>query len=114
MSRRRHLIRPIRGQFFACTQCPLSSVIPTPIKVNFDSRVGLRTRSKQDSRNILDHTGLETLPRYGQGVYIKPEGETLIKIPYIQQEEIDRLVTWWENQQPQRQLNIIQWLKGAR
>ena len=98
----------------ACTQCPLSSVIPTPIKVNFDSRVGLRTRSKQDSRNILDHTGLETLPRYGQGVYIKPEGETLIKIPYIQQEEIDRLVTWWENQQPQRQLNIIQWLKGAR
>ena len=29
----------------AATQCPLSAVIPTPIKVNFDSRVALRTRS---------------------------------------------------------------------
>lgn len=103
----------------ACTQCPLSSVIPTPIKVNFDSRVGLRTRNKQDSRNILDHSGLETLPRYGQGVYLKPEGETLIKIPCIKDEELDRLVKWWECQKPytipqRKQFNIFQWLKGAR
>lgn len=96
----------------ACTQCPLSSVIPTPIKVNFDSRVGLRTRNKQDSRNILDHAGLEELPRYGKGIYYKPEGEQLINIPYVKQDEIDRLIIWWEEQKPQK-YNFIKWLKGA-
>lgn len=54
----------------AATQCPLSAVIPTPIKVNFDSRVALRTRSGQDSRNILGVTGCELLPRYGQAMIL--------------------------------------------
>ena len=79
----------------ACTQCPLSAVIPTPIKVNFDARLGLRTRSAQDSRNILGYAGLETLPRYGQGVYMTPEEDTLYNIPYIPDEERQRLIKWW-------------------
>ena len=45
----------------AATQCPLATIIPTPIKVNFDSRVALRTRSAQDSRNIFRGEGLRTL-----------------------------------------------------
>lgn len=79
----------------ACTQCPLAAVIPTPIKVNFDARLGLRTRSAQDSRNILGYAGLETLPRYGQGVYMTPEEDTLYNIPYIPDEERQRLIKWW-------------------
>lgn len=59
------------------TQCPLAKVIPTEIKVNFDARVALRTRSAQDSRNILSVTGCELLPRYGKGYYMTPEGVTL-------------------------------------
>ena len=66
--------RAANVHIIAATQCPLSAVIPTPIKVNFDSRVGLRTRSKQDSRNILGVGGCELLPRYGQGYYMTPEG----------------------------------------
>ena len=66
--------RAANVHIIAATQCPLSAVIPTPIKVNFDSRVGLRTRSKQDSRNILGLPGCETLPRYGQGYYMTPAG----------------------------------------
>ena len=84
----------------AATQCPLSAVIPTPIKVNFDSRVGLRTRSRQDSRNILGVPGCEVLPRYGQGYYMTPQGLTLYNIPMTPQEEITRLVKYWKHARP--------------
>ena len=91
--------RAAKVHVIACTQCPLSAVIPTPIKVNFDARVGLRTRSAQDSRNILSVTGCEQLPRYGQGYYMTPEGCNLWKIPMVSDEEIDRLVSWWTSKQ---------------
>ena len=79
----------------ACTQCPLSVVIPTPIKVNFDARIGLRTRSKQDSRNILDIPGCELLPRYGQGYYMKPGSTQLYNIPMIPDHELNNIIKYW-------------------
>ncbi len=81
----------------AATQCPLAAVIPTPIKVNFDSRVALRTRSAQDSRNILSRTGCELLPRYGQGYYMTPEGTYKYNIPMIDDNEIERLCSYWQS-----------------
>lgn len=87
--------RAARVHVIAATQCPLREVIPTPIKVNFDARVGLRTRGKQDSRNILDMNGCEQLPRYGQGYYMTPEGLTLYNIPYIAPEEINSVIDYW-------------------
>lgn len=82
------------------TQCPLAKVIPTEIKVNFDARIGLRTRSEQDSRNILGETGCELLPRYGQGYYMTPEGMSRYNIPMIPEEELDDRVQWWMGQKP--------------
>lgn len=82
------------------TQCPLAKVIPTEIKVNFDARVALRTRSAQDSRNILGVTGCELLPRYGQGYYMTPEGVTLYNIPMIPEEELSDRIQWWMDQKP--------------
>ena len=79
----------------AATQCPLATVIPTAISVNFDARVGLRTRNAQDSRNILQRTGCELLPRYGQGYYMTPAGLTLYNIPMIPDAETSRLCSWW-------------------
>lgn len=84
----------------AATQCPISAVIPTPIKVNFDSRVALRTRSAQDSRNILGSSGCECLPRYGQGYYMTPEGLTLYQIPMHTDREISQLVEYWRKARP--------------
>ena len=80
----------------AATQCPLAAVIPTPIKVNFDSRVALRTSCAQDSRNILGITGCECLPRYGQGLYRTPEGLTRYNIPMIPESEISALCKYWQ------------------
>jgi S-DNA-T family DNA segregation ATPase FtsK/SpoIIIE len=86
----------------AATQCPLAAVIPTPIKVNLDSRVGLRTRSAQDSRNVLGVTGCELLPRYGQGYYMTPEGLTLYNIPMQPQEDINQIIVYWKRTRPRR------------
>ena len=79
----------------AATQCPLREVIPTSIKVNFDARVGLRTGSAQDSRNILGFKGCEALPKYGQGYYKTPAGNTLYYIPMIDDAERARLLQHW-------------------
>lgn len=94
--------RAAKVHVIACTQCPISAVIPTPIKVNFDSRVALRTACAQDSRNILGVTGCELLPRYGQGYYRKPEGLDLWRIPMVDDSEIDRICRWWTSKQCQK------------
>lgn len=90
--------RAAKVHIILCTQTPIAKVIPTEIKCNFDSRVGLRTRSAQDSRNILGKTGLETLPLYGQGVYMTPKGDILYNIPYVDETEQNRLIKWWMKQ----------------
>lgn len=92
-----------------CTQSPIAKIIPTEIKVNFDSRVGLRTRSAQDSRNILGRAGLELLPTFGQGVYMTPQGDTLYNIPYVDEAEQKRLIDWWMEQSKP---SFLGWLFG--
>ena len=87
--------RAARIHLFCCTQCPLAKVIPTEIKCNLDSRVGLRTRSAQDSRNILGVAGCELLPRYGQGYYMTPEGIDRWRLPMIPDEDIASVVSYW-------------------
>lgn len=87
--------RAARVHLIACTQVCLASVITTPVLVNFDARVGLRTRNAQDSRNILQRTGCEKLPRYGQGYYMTPEGCDLWAMPLVTEEETAALVEWW-------------------
>lgn len=88
--------RAARVHIILATQTPIAKIIPTEIKCNFDSRVGLRTRSAQDSRNILGVTGLEALPRYGQGIFMTPEGDGLWNIPMVSDMEINRLLTHWK------------------
>lgn len=78
-----------------CTQTPVAVIIPTEIKCNFDSRVGLRTRSGQDSRNIIGVKGLETLPRYGQGVIMTPEDTFLSVIPMYSDTDRARVIEYW-------------------
>ena len=87
--------RAAKIHLIACTQCPLAKVIPTEIKCNLDSRVGLRTRSAQDSRNILGVAGCELLPRYGQGYYMTPEGLDRWNLPMIPEAWLDAIVTYW-------------------
>lgn len=79
----------------AATQCPLSKIIPTEIKVNFDSILGLKTATRQHSRNIIDCPGCEQLPPYGYGYYITPAGITLERLPLVPEKELQRVVNAW-------------------
>lgn len=90
--------RAANVKIIAATQCPLSTVIPTQIKVNFDTIIGLHTRSAQDSRNILGLPGCEQLPRYGQGYYMTPAGVELYNIPMYDEAEQVRIINHWAAQ----------------
>lgn len=82
------------------TQRPTKDIIDGQIKVNLDSRIALRCPTAQDSRNILDTNGAETLPRIGYGYYLTPETmkPVLVRVPYTPQDELNARVAWWENQ----------------
>lgn len=82
-------------QVICATQCPLSSVIPTKIKVNFNIVIGLHTRTAQDSRNILGETGCEKLPMYGQALILRP-GQEIVKekIQMIPEEWLQRIIEY--------------------
>ena len=87
--------RAARVHIIAGTQRPTTDVIAASITVNMDARVGLRTRCKQDSRNILGLSGCEQLPRYGQGYYSKPEGIQRYQLPMISRETITNQIRYW-------------------
>ena len=88
--------RAANVHIIAATQCPLAKIIPTEIKVNFDSILGLKTATKQHSRNIIDRPGCESLPPYGYGYYITPAGISLEKLPLIQESELQRVAEYWK------------------
>lgn len=92
--------RAARVHIILCTQCPLAKVIPTEIKVNFDSIVGLHTASALHSRNILGVNGCELLPQFGECYYTKPGHDILHykNIPYFSDEVLEERVKWWTDQ----------------
>ena len=90
--------RAAKLHIILATQCPISKILTTEIKCNFDYRFGLHTRSAQDSRNILGVNGCEELPQYGQSYYMTPQGLTLYNIPMIEDSEIEKLVKHWTDQ----------------
>lgn len=90
--------RAARVHIMACTQCPISKVIPTEIKVNFDSRLGLKTRNAQDSRNILDQSCCENLPRYGRGYFLTAEGLKLVNLPQMTDTQLETVINYWKSQ----------------
>lgn len=94
------IARAARVHVWAVTQCPLAEILCTPIKVNFDGIIALRTRSAQDSRNIIGVNGAETLPRYGRCLYITPDKMDVEcwEVPYIDDTQQQEMISFWMNQ----------------
>ena len=83
------------------TQRPTRDIISGDIKVNLDCRLALHCPTAQDSRNIIDRNGAETLPAYGQGILRRPSGElVLYDIPYTPDTEIYARIDYWRRQLP--------------
>ena len=87
------------------TQCPLSSVISTPIKVNV-TPLGLKTRNAQDSRNIVGRSGCEALPSHGTGIYVTPDYDGFVSIPYIPDCDIQARIDDWVHRYTLRRSQI--------
>ena len=90
--------RAARVHVILATQVPKANIIPTEIRENMTARFALHTANSTQSRVIMDQNGCESLPRYGQGFYVKPEGTGLYKIPYTTEAEIESNVAWWRDQ----------------
>lgn len=92
--------RAARVHLIVATQRPTRDIINGSIKVNMDSRVALRCPTAQDSRNIINIKGAETLPRYGYGYYLTPETlqPQLIEIPFTPAEDITERINFYLKQ----------------
>lgn len=73
----------------AATQTPARKIIPAELVVNFTDRVALRCVSPIESRQIIDKTGAEKLPKHGKAIYRNGDGYREMTIPYISTEEAE-------------------------
>lgn len=100
LQRLAQLGRAAHLHLIAATQRPTKDIINGQIKVNMDSRLALRCPTAQDSRNIINTKGAETLPRFGFGYYLTPETmrPELVKIPFTDPADLAARVKWWTDQ----------------
>lgn len=91
--------RAARIHVILATQHPSAKVIPSEVRNNFDSRVALGVQNADASRMIINRSGAEAL-HVGQCIIKTPEYREGVDCiaPYTPQEEINRLVAWWEDQ----------------
>ena len=84
----------------ACTQNVLAQTIPTVLKCNFSTILGLRTCNAQQSRFLISAPGCEMLPdpkREGKGYGFIRDGADLDKILVYKYPEADTeaVIRWW-------------------
>ena len=94
--------RAARVHVIACTQNVLATTIPTTLKCNFSTILGLRTATAQQSRLLIAVNGCETLPdpkREGKGYGYLRDGADLQKyeLHMFTEKEIQRLVDYWQS-----------------
>ena len=93
------------------TQRPSVDVVTGIIKANFPSRIAFQVSSKHDSRTILDTIGAEYL--LGQGdMLFKLSGGGMQRVhgAFVNDDEIARVVEFWEKERPQRfELDFAEW-----
>lgn len=94
--------RAAHVHMIACTQTVKAEVLPTTLTCNFDSRVALRTSTRQQSRMIIDVSGCETFPspiNAGKAFCFYRCGADLeaYEVPYISESDIAVLLDWWQS-----------------
>ncbi len=92
--------RAARVHVIACTQNVLAVTIPTVLKCNFSTVLGLRTCNAQQSRFLIASTGCEMLPdpkREGKGYGFIRDGADLEKLLIYKypDDQVDAVIQWW-------------------
>lgn len=92
--------RAAHVHLIACSQCVLAKIIPTELKCNLSTVLGLRTATKAQSRFLVAVPGCESLPDpavEGKGYAFLRDGANIEK-KYIHRytdEQIDQIVNYW-------------------
>ena len=94
--------RAAKVHLIACTQNVLAVTIPTVLKCNLSTVLGLRTCNKAQSRFLIAEGGCEMLPdpkTEGVGYGFVRDGADLEKILVYKypDEEIDAVIKWWKS-----------------
>lgn len=94
--------RAAHVHLIACTQNVLAVTIPTVLKCNFSTILGLRTCNAQQSRFLISATGCEMLPdpkREGKGYGFIRDGADLEKILIYKYDDavVDHVINWWQS-----------------
>lgn len=94
--------RAARVHIIACSQNIMAQTIPTVLRCNFSTILGLRTCNKQQSRFLINSPGCETLPNprtEGIGFGFVRDGADLLKIRIHRHTdgEINNLVSYWKS-----------------
>ena len=92
--------RAARVHVIACSQNIMAQTIPTVLKCNFNTIVGLRTATKSQSRYLISAPGCELLPdpkREGKGYGFVRDGADLEKkyIHKYSDSEINSVIHYW-------------------
>lgn len=92
--------RAARVHLIACTQNVMAVTIPTVLKCNFSTIIGLRTATRQQSRMLIDAPGCETLPNpktEGISYGFVRDGADLSKLKIFKYPDqyIQSLIRWW-------------------
>lgn len=89
--------RAANVKLLLATQRPTRSdgILKGAIAVNLDTKLGLRTITAQDSRNIIQVNGCESLPDYGYGIMQIKGRNKQIEIPLTPEEKIAERVQYW-------------------
>ncbi len=90
--------RAANVHLIVATQRPTREVIAGAIRVNLDCKIALHCATAQDSRNIIETKGAESLPRFGYGYILNPDGLQAVKIPAID-DKLPALVNYWTSKQ---------------
>lgn len=80
----------------ACTQAPSRKVIPAELTLNFTNRIALRCIFPIESKQIIGAKGAESLAKYGQAIYLDPDGLKKIDVPMIDKELILERINFWK------------------
>ena len=85
------------------TQRPTADIIDGAIKVNITTRVALHVATTQDSRNIINTSGAELLPKHGECYMLRDAGEIdYLAVPMLTDEEEIRCVEYMTAQVPKK------------
>lgn len=88
------LARAAKITVIMATQVIRSYILTAPIVANMQP-LGLQTRNALESRMIIQESGCENLPKYGECLYATVDGLEKFKVPLIPDTTINELIKYW-------------------